>query len=264
MYVNDPANASISFGDGAWVGRNCELQVSNSQAIQIGKRASVQDNCKITGDIFIGAYATIAPNCTISSGGHIYNREPEMLIKAQDQIFTEPSKPIYIGEDTWLGASLFIKAGIKIGRGAIIGANSVVTKDVPAYEIWAGVPAKKLGLRLNFIAPAAISASKLSDRVYFYEGFDHENPSEHGLRIQSFRAILALKSSNSTKLHIEVFSVADAELCIKIDHLVQNIKLVKGRNSAQVTAADVFKEEQIVLTPKNLNGAIYVDRAYYA
>ena len=54
-----------------------------------------------------------------------------------------------VEDDVWIGHRAIIFAGIKIGRAAIIGAGSVVTKDVPPYTIVAGVPAKKIGERFN-------------------------------------------------------------------------------------------------------------------
>ena len=52
-----------------------------------------------------------------------------------------------ICNDVWIGANVTITAGTKIGEGAIIGANSIVTKDIEPYTIQAGVPATKIGIR---------------------------------------------------------------------------------------------------------------------
>lgn len=57
--------------------------------------------------------------------------------------------PIEIGNDVWIGARSVILSGVKIGNGAIIAANSVVTKDIPEYAIAAGVPAKVIGQRFD-------------------------------------------------------------------------------------------------------------------
>ena len=54
---------------------------------------------------------------------------------------------IPVGDDVWLGAGAVVVAGVTIGEGAVIGANSVVTRDVPSNEIWAGAPARKIGER---------------------------------------------------------------------------------------------------------------------
>ena len=60
----------------------------------------------------------------------------------------ERSLPILVGDDVWIGANATILRGVVIGRGAIIAAHAVVSKDVQPYEIVGGVPAKKIGSRL--------------------------------------------------------------------------------------------------------------------
>ena len=61
----------------------------------------------------------------------------------------EPSRPVVIGNDVWIGDSAYIKAGVQIGSGAIIGAHAVVTKDVAPYAIVAGIPAHELRKRFD-------------------------------------------------------------------------------------------------------------------
>ena len=67
-----------------------------------------------------------------------------------------------IEADVWVGHSAIIIAGVHIGRGAIIGAGAVVTKDVPPYEIHAGVPARKIGERFSNQADRAIHDAMLT------------------------------------------------------------------------------------------------------
>lgn len=55
--------------------------------------------------------------------------------------------PITIGQDVWLGANTVVLKGVKIGRGAIVGAGTILTKSVGEYEIWAGVPGKYIRTR---------------------------------------------------------------------------------------------------------------------
>ncbi len=55
--------------------------------------------------------------------------------------------PIVLEKDVWLGFNIVILKGVRIGAGAIVAAGFIVTKSIPAYDIWAGVPAKKKGER---------------------------------------------------------------------------------------------------------------------
>jgi acetyltransferase-like isoleucine patch superfamily enzyme len=72
-----------------------------------------------------------------------------MTVPGTPMIFSgRPEQPpTVIGDDAWIGVGAVVMQGRSIGRGAVIGANAVVTKDVPAYEVWVGIPARKVGER---------------------------------------------------------------------------------------------------------------------
>ncbi len=57
--------------------------------------------------------------------------------------------PTIVGNDVWIGQDVVIKGGVKIGNGAVIGARSVVTKDIPPYAVAAGAPAKVIKYRFE-------------------------------------------------------------------------------------------------------------------
>jgi len=78
-------------------------------------------------------------------------RFPEFKALAVEQSRTVPANErlTVIGHDVWVGAGAFIKRGITVGNGAIIGAHAVVTRDVPPYAIVAGQPAKVLRMRFD-------------------------------------------------------------------------------------------------------------------
>ena len=86
--------------------------------------------------IKIGAYTQLGPFCQINDQGHAFERNS--LIMTQPAII----EPVIIGADCWLGSGVRVLKGVTIGEGAVIAAGSVVTKDVPPYEIWGGMPAK--------------------------------------------------------------------------------------------------------------------------
>lgn len=123
----------------------------------MGRECSVSDNCFINGGrdgVLIGNYVMIAPNCVIVAFSHgCDNLETPML--HQPWSYAQ----IVIDDDVWIGANCTITAGVHVGKGSIIGAGSVVTKDVAPYTICGGVPAKMIRSRL----PQSESATRNTD-----------------------------------------------------------------------------------------------------
>ena len=99
----------------------------------LGERA----NAYSLGKIDIQEGATIAQEAYLCTGSHDFNDPSLQLI----------TKPITIGKNTFIGARAMILPGVSIGNQAIVGAMSVLSKDVPDYQIVAGNPAKKIGER---------------------------------------------------------------------------------------------------------------------
>lgn len=81
------------------------------------------------------------------------------------------SKKVTIEDDCWLGINTVVMSGVTIHKGAVVGANSVVTKDVQPYTVVAGTPAKMISKRLEFVPPKQLSYSTDADIPYFYNGF---------------------------------------------------------------------------------------------
>jgi acetyltransferase-like isoleucine patch superfamily enzyme len=89
--------------------------------------------------IKIGQFVTIGANSMIFD----HDFHPVNPIERRvGSIHCINTKPILIEDDVWIGANVMILKGVHIGEGAVIGAGSVVTKDIPAFTIWAGNPAK--------------------------------------------------------------------------------------------------------------------------
>jgi len=86
--------------------------------------------------ITIGNDVLIGPYCVIRSGDHNYQVK-DKLIRLQGHT----REPIVLEDDVWLGASVVILKGNKIGKGSVIGAHSVVTKNIEEYSVAFGVPA---------------------------------------------------------------------------------------------------------------------------
>ncbi len=93
----------------------------------------------------LGKYSMIANNVSIVGGDHNFDKPMTPIIfSGRGRL-----KQTIIGDDVWIGAHSIIKAGVKIGDGAIVAMGSVVTKDLNSYTIYAGVPAKKIKKRFN-------------------------------------------------------------------------------------------------------------------
>lgn len=115
--------------------------------VRIGAYSQINPFTVIYGgsEIIIGDNVMIAPHCMLAAGDHNFCQ-----VETPMRFAGGVSKgPIVIEDNVWIGANCTITDGIHIGRDAVIGANSVVTRDVPPYEIVGGVPARSLGNRLE-------------------------------------------------------------------------------------------------------------------
>jgi acetyltransferase-like isoleucine patch superfamily enzyme len=124
--------------------------------------AKIGENCNICSHCYIENNVIIGNRCTIKCGVQICDGielEDDVFI-GSNVTFTNDKYPrsqnpdwqllgIKVCQGATIGAGSTILPGITIGEGAMIGAGSVVTKDIPANEIWGGVPAKRIGLRNN-------------------------------------------------------------------------------------------------------------------
>ena len=114
------------------------IYISNAKNLKIGKFCRINENVLLQGTITIGNYVMIAPNVAIHSSTHIYK---DILQPMVTNGLSE-NKPVIIEDDVWIGRNVVILPGITIHKGSIIGANSVVTKNIEEYSIYGGVPAK--------------------------------------------------------------------------------------------------------------------------
>ena len=96
-------------------------------------------NCVIldTSPVHIGAGAFLAPGVCLSCAGH-------SIDPAQRSSGISTSRPITLEEDVWIGANAVVCGGVTIGKGSVIGAGSVVTRDIPAGVVAAGVPCRPI------------------------------------------------------------------------------------------------------------------------
>lgn len=126
--TSDFAYSAISVDDCVYVGPRANFSASNGAVIKIGKK------------VMFGS------DVTIMCGDHNTSVIGQYMYDVHEKR-PEDDLSVTICDDVWVGCNVTILKGVKIGRGAIIAAGAVVTKDVPEYSISAGVPAKVIKFR---------------------------------------------------------------------------------------------------------------------
>jgi acetyltransferase-like isoleucine patch superfamily enzyme len=134
----------IRVGERVWFEHNVYLKlVADSARLEIGDRAWIGTGTEfdVSKSVVVGAHSQIAPNVFITD--HTHNSTSRALIEEQGIA----EAPVTIGRDVWIGTGSVILHGVTIGDGAVIGARSVVNRDVAPYTIVAGAPARVIGER---------------------------------------------------------------------------------------------------------------------
>jgi maltose O-acetyltransferase len=155
--------ASYRFQPLGKFGKNCRAMACKHLFRSCGKLVNVEKGANFyTGwEIEIGDYSGLGIDCMVPFNlkiGKDVMMGPEVIIVGENHQFTNRNipmrlqgykeyPPVRIEDDVWIGARVIILPGITVGKGAIIGAGAVVTKDIPCYAICAGNPAKVIGYR---------------------------------------------------------------------------------------------------------------------
>ena len=117
-------------------GVNVERKAKFPYSISIGNNSGLSVRCEINGRVYIGDDVLMGPDVIMYTINHKFQDRKTRII---DQGYSE-EKPIYIGNDVWIGRKVIILPGVHIGDGAVIGAGTVVAKDVPPYTVAVGNP----------------------------------------------------------------------------------------------------------------------------
>ena len=148
-----------------FLGRRLQIQIARGARLEFGRFVWVGDGTKIRcheGEVVIGAKTVLGQECTISAYRRV--RIGEQCVIADRAMFidfdhgvTEVERPIRlqgiykrdveVGSNCWIGYGACILRGVRVGDNAIVGSNSVVTRDVPANAVVGGVPAKLIRMR---------------------------------------------------------------------------------------------------------------------
>lgn len=134
------SNQGITIGDYVSIGRFSSLVCKNGD-IRIGSHVNIGTMVKIvvadSGEIEFGSNIDVGSGCHFSGGSYDYS-QMDKLPSAQRQ----PTRGIFVEDFAWIGAGVIVLDGVRIGTRSILGAGSVVTRDVPPQSIAFGVPAE--------------------------------------------------------------------------------------------------------------------------
>jgi acetyltransferase-like isoleucine patch superfamily enzyme len=136
----------VSIGDNVTIGRNADLFVhpddseTREAIIEIGNNVHVGTNNIIGArkKVVLEENVLLGPHVMMGDHSHAYE---DIEIPVKYQTVTEPG-PVRIERDSWIGANVFILPNVTIGRHAVVGANSVVNRDIPPYSVAVGTPAR--------------------------------------------------------------------------------------------------------------------------
>lgn len=135
----------VDIGAGTNIHNDVIIEVGAGGRLAMGSDTHVQPRCQFSaykGAILIGNGVQIAPNC----GFYPYNHGFASGIPIKEQPL-QSKGDIVVEDDAWLGFGVVVLDNVRIGKGSVIGAGSVVTSDIPAGAIAAGSPARVIGMR---------------------------------------------------------------------------------------------------------------------
>lgn len=124
----------VLFEPGAWLTGSGRLTIGGGTFLNLGVQVATVDRVEI------GEHCMFANGCLITDGNHRFD---DLERPVPWQGFSSKG-PTVVGDNVWCGANVVVTSGVTIGRRSVIGANSVVTSDIPPFSIAAGAPARVL------------------------------------------------------------------------------------------------------------------------
>jgi acetyltransferase-like isoleucine patch superfamily enzyme len=171
------ATGRVRFGEGCFVAGSAAVY---PDALELGDRSYIAAHAYVTGDVSIGADSTVNPFATVRGtvrmgdgvrmGAHSsllgfnHGAEPDLPVHRQPVT----SKGITVGDDVWIGSHVVVLDGVTIGDHCVVGAGAVVTKDLPAWTIAAGNPARRIRDR-RAVSPGGGTGRLAADLAAFGE-----------------------------------------------------------------------------------------------
>lgn len=142
-----------SCGENVRIAKNCYLRGN----IEIGNNVVIGEGARLVSTIAtlrIHDYVVFGPNVTIYTGDHAINTVGKHIIEIKDEdkkydASQQYDKDVVIEAGCWIGTGAIILKGVTVGRGSVIGAGAIVTKSIPPYSIYTGVPSVKCSRRFT-------------------------------------------------------------------------------------------------------------------
>lgn len=131
----ESCGADVNVEQGAWFG--------SGERIVLGSRSGIGKDAMIMGPLTMGEDVMMGPRVIVLARNHVVD---DVTRPMREQGLTDPM-PVVVEDDVWIGAAAVILPGRRIGRGSVVAAACVVTKDVPPYTIVGGNPMRELGRR---------------------------------------------------------------------------------------------------------------------
>jgi len=140
----------VKLGDRVCIYRDTIMETGYGGSLSIGSHTGIHPRCQMNayvGSIHIGREVDIAPNCAFYSYDH--GLAPDRPIREQP---LETKGDIVVEDHAWLGVGVIVLSGVRIGKGSVVGAGSVVTSDVPDGAIAVGSPARVVKMRRDIVS----------------------------------------------------------------------------------------------------------------
>lgn len=134
----------VFIGDNVYIGHNTILKAYHLNSLVIGNHTWIGQDCFLhsAGGITIGNEVGIGPKVSILTSQHRPDERHEPVLFSKLEF-----KPVTLEDGCDIGVNATLLPGVTVGKGSIVAAGAVVNRSIPAYEIWGGVPARKIAER---------------------------------------------------------------------------------------------------------------------
>jgi maltose O-acetyltransferase len=138
-------------GEGIIIKQNCYF--GRGDTLRVGANSQLGANARIDPYVTIGDDVVMGPDVVIETISHAFD-QTDLPMRLQG---ASAPRPVVVGNDVWIGTRVIILPGVSIGSHSIVGANAVVTRDIPPYSVAAGVPCRVIHMRNTGVSLTAPS-----------------------------------------------------------------------------------------------------------